>query len=238
MRIAITGAQNTGKTTLVKDFLQVWPTYKTTDKNYREILKDKNLPHSTKTGKETQLTILNWMVDELKKTTNKSDIIFDRCPLDCLAYTLWAYEKGGTDIDEDFVSYVIKQTKESMRYLDIIFYVPANIDKISIENDGFRNTDQVYQLEIDTILKSLKQQLEKNNDADVFFPKGDSPGLIEVSGTREQRLVEIGLYISPDGGLYGDEHSIFNPKHLHEMETIIKEQQEQIKLAKQQNIIK
>ena len=75
MRIAVSGAQNTGKSTLIKDFLNVWPSFKTTDKTYREVLKEKNLPHSTVTTKETQLTILNWMTNELKKCHKDTKIM-------------------------------------------------------------------------------------------------------------------------------------------------------------------
>lgn len=232
MRVAISGAQNTGKSTLIKDFLKVWTNYNTTEKTYRDILKEKNLPHSTETNKETQYTILNWMVDELNKTTPASNIIFDRCPLDCLAYTLWAYEKGGSDITEEFVSYVITTTKEAMRKLDIIFFIPSDMDKIVILNDGFRETDNNYRTEINNIFKSLKSQLEHHYEADVFFPKDDSPGLLEIFGTREQRLVQIGQYINQDGNLYGDEHSIFSPDHLDQMEAILKEQQAQIDIEK------
>lgn len=230
MRIAISGAQNVGKSTLIKDFLTVWPSYTTTEKTYRDILREQELPHSTKTNKLTQLTIINWMVDELKKTNPNSNVIFDRCPLDCLAYTLWAYEKGDSDITEEFVSYVIKETKEAMRHLDIIFYIPAGVDNIKISADGIRETSEQYQVEIDNIFKSLKLQLEKNYDADVFFPKGDSPGLLTVSGTREQRLVEIGQYVNSEGNLYGDENSIFSPQHLDQMEDILRQQKEQLEI--------
>lgn len=232
MRIAVSGAQNTGKSTLIKDFLTVWPSYKTTSKTYREVLKEQNLPHSTFTNKQTQLTILNWMVDELKKFRKDDKVIFDRCPLDCLAYTLWAFEKGVSDIDEEFVSYVIKETKESMRFLDIIFYIPADLTPIKIENDGFRETSAVYRTEIDNIFKSLKAQYEKNYDADIFFPKNDSPGILAIAGTREQRLIEIGQYISPEGELYGDEHSIFNPNHIDQLEKLVREQKEELEKEK------
>ena len=54
MRIAISGTACQGKTTLITDFLEQWPTYKTPKKTYRDIIKDNNLDHSSKTNKKTQ----------------------------------------------------------------------------------------------------------------------------------------------------------------------------------------
>jgi len=49
MRIAFCGAQNTGKTTLIKDFLVCWPQYKTLNKSYRDVILEKGLNHSSDT---------------------------------------------------------------------------------------------------------------------------------------------------------------------------------------------
>ncbi len=46
MRIAISGAQNTGKTTLLRSFLHTWTNYNTPENTYRQKLKELNLNHS------------------------------------------------------------------------------------------------------------------------------------------------------------------------------------------------
>ena len=53
MRIAISGTANIGKSTLIQDFLQEWPNYGFEIKTYRDILSEKQLPHSKKTTKES-----------------------------------------------------------------------------------------------------------------------------------------------------------------------------------------
>ena len=60
MRIAISGTACQGKTTLIKDFLGQWPNYVTPKKTYRDIIKDNDLDHSSKTNKKTQWEILNF----------------------------------------------------------------------------------------------------------------------------------------------------------------------------------
>jgi cytidylate kinase len=54
MRIAISGTACQGKTTLLKDFLEQWESYKTTKKTYRDIIKENKLDHSSETNKKTQ----------------------------------------------------------------------------------------------------------------------------------------------------------------------------------------
>jgi cytidylate kinase len=62
MRIAISGCQNSGKTTLLTNIRQVWPQYVSPEKTYRDLIKDKQLPHSSLATKETQLDILGFMI--------------------------------------------------------------------------------------------------------------------------------------------------------------------------------
>lgn len=229
MRIAISGAQNTGKSTLIKDFMTVWPMYETPGKSYRDILIDQKLPHSTNTSRQTQLTILKYMTSLQQNFKQGANVIFDRCPTDCLVYTLWAYEKGLGDIDDAFVSFVIKETKESLRNLDIIFYVPASDSSIAVVSDGFRDTDLQYRSEIDALFQSLFDQYSKQND--LFFPKNDTPAIINVSGSRQQRLVEIGKYINENGDVYGEDSSLIKPDELDQFNSILRDHKEQISLG-------
>ena len=62
MRIAISGTQNSGKSTLVRAFLQKWPMFGTPVKTYRDVIEEHSLEHSSNTNEETQLLILDWMM--------------------------------------------------------------------------------------------------------------------------------------------------------------------------------
>ena len=46
MRIAISGTACQGKTTLITDFLEQWPNYKTPKKTYRYVIKENKIYHS------------------------------------------------------------------------------------------------------------------------------------------------------------------------------------------------
>ena len=98
MRIAISGTACQGKTTLIKDFLEQWPNYTTPKKSYRDIIKENKLDDSSKTNKKTQKNILDFMIKEQKKYRSSDNVIFDRCPLDNLVYSMWATEQP--DLEE------------------------------------------------------------------------------------------------------------------------------------------
>jgi len=236
MRIAFSGAQNTGKTTLLKDFVSCWPQYKTLDKSYRDVIKENNFTHSSKTTQETQRVIRDWMYAEITKNKAGDKIVYDRCLLDNLVYTLWAYRYIPGSIEGKFVDETIDMVKESMRNLDILFYIPADKCNFGIVNDEFRDTNILYREQIDQIFKGVIDQYTNNFDADVFWPKNDSPGVIEVSGSRESRLITIGDYIGETGDLIGEEHSIFNKEQLDLAEQMLKEQK--LQLTQDAEIIK
>ena len=225
MRIAFSGAQGTGKTTLLRDFLTCWPQYKTLNKSYRDIIKEKGLTHSSNTTEETQRVIRDWMYEEFKKNSKDDRVVYDRCLLDNLVYTLWMYRYIPGSISSTFVNESIDIMKESMRKLDIIFYIPANKCNFALEDDNFRDTNAEYRTQIDGIFKGLIDEYKNNFNADIFWPKNDSPGVIEIFGDRQSRLVSIGDYIGVDGNILGEEHSIFNEEQLKIAEQFIKEQQ-------------
>ena len=209
MRIAFSGTGNSGKSTLVKSFLYTWKNYTTPDKTYREVLEEDNLPHSSKTTTKTQEKILNFMIDQIQSAEKDSNIIFDRCPLDNIAYSMWCNEKGVKGFSNSYVSEQIELMKESMRSIDIIFLCRFD-ESQAIQDDGFRDTDKNFIKEVDNIFHSLYMQYTQNPESDVFFPKGDSPCIIELPNKGQDRIDLISQYVTPEGVMYGDEESIFS----------------------------
>lgn len=223
MRIAFSGTGNSGKTTLIKNFLAVWPQYKTPSKTYRDLIVEKGYQHSSKTTPEAQWDILNFMVDQHQQYEKTDKVVFDRCPLDNLAYTIWAYDKKIEGFTKEFVDKTIAIVRESLRHIDIIFML--HYDKaISVVDDGMRDTNVEYIKEVDNIFTAFYQQYFQNPEADIFFPKHDSPGIIELPTNPQRRIDIISEYIDPTGELYGEEHSILNPNNLLELEALVKQQ--------------
>jgi predicted ATPase len=231
MRLAISGSANQGKTTLINDFLAEWPVYKKESSTYRELLKKEKLPHSKNATKDSQWKILNFMVDELQKYKRTDNVIFDRCPLDNLVYSMWCMEKQTSDIDKEFIDKCIPIVRESMRFLDIIFFTPiTKVAPVPIKEDKSkeREIDPVYIKEIDSIFKAIYNQYTLNSGKNPFFPKNDQPGMIEIFGNPLERIQMIKFYVDKDGQPIGGDPStpdnLFNPENLTAMEALLKEQ--------------
>lgn len=207
MRIAFSGTGNSGKSTMVKSFLHTWKQYETPEKTYRDILEEEDLTHSTETTTDTQNKILDFMVDQVASYDKDSKVIYDRCPLDNLAYTIWCNEKKKDGFTREFVTKQINLMKESMRNLDIIFLCRFDVNQ-KVEDDGFRETNVEFILEVDNIFNSFFQQYTQNPEADIFFPKGDSPAVIELPHKAQERIDLVHQYVGDDGTLLDDEPSI------------------------------
>ena len=164
------------------------------------------------------------MIDTQMKYGKDSKVVYDRCPLDCLAYTLWCNEKGKDDFTSEYVTDQIALCRESMRSIDIIFLCRFDA-KQKVEDNGKREIDLKYITEIDNIFGSLYEQYNQHSDANVFYPKDDSPAIIVLPNDMQSRVNLIAEYITPDGGMYSDEESILNPNNLTELEHLVKQQQ-------------
>lgn len=221
MRIAISGTACQGKSTLIKDFLDQWPAYITPEKTYRDIIAEQGLEHSSSTNKDTQWAILNFMIDELQKSSKDDKIIFDRCPLDNIVYSIWAEAKKDSDIDEEFIKKCMPLVRESLRFLDIVFFTPiTKVAPVEIVEDDLRETNKEYITEVDNIFKAVHRDYT-NNPKSTFFVEDDRPGIIEVFGNRKERIEIMKLYLDNDGDFI-DPQGIISPEEMQEMEKMKK----------------
>lgn len=221
MRIAISGTACQGKSTLIKDFLEKWPNYKTLDKSYRDVITDQGLEHSSSTNKDTQWAILNFMIDEFQKTNKDDKIIFDRCPLDNIVYSIWSEAKKESDVDEEFIKKCMPLVRESLRFVDIIFFTPiTKVAPVELEEGDLRDTNKEYIKEIDNIFKAVHRDY-MNNQKSTFFVEDDRPAIIEVFGNRKERIELIKLYLDNDGDFI-EPGNIITPEEIEEMEKMKK----------------
>ena len=202
MRIAITGAQCTGKTTLVNSFKSYWPMYKSPEKTYRELVKEKSLSLNEEGNLRSQTIIRDVLADLAMENAGKQFTIHDRCILDNLVYTFWLteHDKFSEDAKEvdDFITQSILITRECLKFYDIIFWLPIN-PNIPIEESENRSQDEVFREEIDNIFYGIHESYKKN--AGVIFDKEDQPAFIVLEGDLDKKIAYIKEYIGNDGEL-------------------------------------
>lgn len=168
-RIAFTGAAGTGKTTLVEALFKL-PQFKHYKRytNVQRTLSNylDNFPHSSNTNDISQSTITGSFVLELLKEEN---IICDRSLLDTFMYSETSEQvKLSEEIEYTF--------NKALELYDVIFYTPI---EFTVEEDGFRDTDEDYITETD---RKLQEFIKKYKNA---------VKIVEVNGTVEERLATI-----------------------------------------------
>jgi len=197
--------------------------YTTPSKTYRDVIKENNLEHSSNTNDDSQLLILNWMMEEQKKYNKDSYVIYDRCPWDNLAYTLQgnALDKISDTVTAATISFV----KESMKDLDIIFWLKYN-PAIKVVEDGLRDANEAYIKQTDQVFQGLFDQYMDNLEEDVFYPKDDCPAIVcidEHFSTVDDRLMFIGEFLDRKGDLI-DGESMLSEENLSILEGILGDQ--------------
>ena len=233
MRISFSGTANTGKSTLLNKFRNRWPMYVTPARTYRDVINESKLPHSSNGNDETQLMVLDFMMKQLDAYENESHIVYDRCPWDNLAYTLYGNSAGNNS--DEVTAATISFVKDSMKNLDIIFWLPYP-DKIKIEDDGMRDANKKYIRDVDTIFQDLYQQYADRLEDDIFYPKEDCPAIIPIEEeflTIDDRLFYISQFIDDRGNLIIDERSILDPQNVELMDDMMKQQMEQMEKDKE-----
>lgn len=213
MRIAVMGAQCTGKTTFVNDFVANWEMYTVCRGKYTDLKKSRELNLNEEGDEDSQMAILNYLCDQIISTKESDNIIFDRCVLDNLAYTMWLNAKE--KVSDNFVKHTIQIVRETLGFYDIIFFCPiTKHTPINLETAENRSVDPVYREEIDNLFKALMGRYVKHDR--VFFPIDKEefslgcPALIEIYGNREERIMLSRMYIGEDGNIFGEGESLLS----------------------------
>ncbi len=201
MKIAFIGAQSVGKSSLIEQFLEKWPMYTKPELTYRDIITQKKLKVNKKGNEESQRVILNALVDEVQAANagNAKHVVFDRCAVDNIAYTLWL--NANKKVSDNFVIESKTIAAETLKLYDIIFYIPIH-ESIPVNKKNNRSVDLSYRQEIDNIFKALVDSYEKGTGR--FFPLSDCPAVITLDMVPEARCEQIKLYIQDDGNFYGE----------------------------------
>ena len=142
------------------------------------------------------------IINDTQKASAKGDgfLVFDRCVIDNIVYSLWLNEKG--KVSDEFIMDTKRIAFEAIRVFDIIFYVPLR-EEIKIVPKKGRAIDPIYRQEIDNLFRAVVGTYEKQQG--IFFPKEDCPAVIALEGPPDLRIEQIPLYIKPSGKFFDEE---------------------------------
>jgi hypothetical protein len=179
MRIAVSGTHGSGKTTLVEAFVHVHPEYMHEPEPY-ETLSELGVIFSSPPRLEDFTEQLTHSIDTLKALSQSANVIFDRCPIDFVAYLEALTEEPE---DENFdIGAVLGDVEDAIETLDLVVFLPLTssdpISRVEIEYPALRRS-------VDRRLKSIFR-----DDSLSLFASG-RPGLLELTGSVESRLMEM-----------------------------------------------
>lgn len=142
MRIAIIGAQCTGKSTLldkVKESGILSPGYIFCEEVVRKLVKEKQILINKEGDFESQKAIFYAHLDNARENI---DMVTDRSCIDAWVYTLYNREQFNVaELNE--LNFLFVHT---LAFYDKIFYLPVEFE---LESDGFRSLDKEFQAAID-----------------------------------------------------------------------------------------
>ena len=186
MRIAISGTHSQGKSTFVNDWTNRHHRYIREEEPFRALHDEaydiRFRQESTRLHNGIQMY---YNISRLISYQQDNDcVIFDRCPVDYIAYSQYTANHGTTNIDNKFVESLTARVRDSLQNLDLLIFLPITSEwPVAMENDGIRPIDLPYRDEVDAIFKQIYREQRFS-----VMPIKNPPALIEIWGSREDRL--------------------------------------------------
>lgn len=185
MRIAVSGTHCMGKSTLIEDFVKTHPQYKSESEPYYQ-LEEQGVEFPPEPTLESFLDQLDYSIEQLNQTAHERDIIYDRCPVDFIAYAMHIADQEFSNINESSISERFPLVKEALDTLDLIVFLPITKENLL----HYDEEDSAYRIEVDRCFKKL--YLDEVCD---IFPNYNHPRIIEIWGDRQSRIKKIEHYL-------------------------------------------
>lgn len=158
MRIAVSGTHDVGKSTLIDEFLRLHSEFVHEPEPYTVLVEDYGEEFSAEPCVEDFLRQLEFNLERLGQHAAGEKVIYERCPLDFLAYL--------SALDANVSEALVKRISDAVQQLDLIVYLP-------LQSDDAR--------EYPKLRRAMDHQLSE------ILTSTDVP-IVEVTGSTAQRL--------------------------------------------------
>lgn len=184
MLISFTGAQSTGKTTLLKECCDnpIFRKYHCVPEVTRKVAREQHVDINEAGDDITQLFILN---EHLHNHYLTGPALLDRCILDGWVYTDYLFSQG--KVSQWVKEYAGRLYDKLISQLDIIFYTDPG--DIPIEDDGQRSINHEFR---DDIIKGFEYEMAGGAfECLSLDPITPGPSLIRLVGDVNARMKTI-----------------------------------------------
>ena len=176
MRIAVTGTHGSGKTTLVEDFVAANPHYEHMPEPYWVLVQQGVVFANGATVADLEEQLRQSCALILAAT--EPDVVFDRCPLDFLAYLDVVSAGEGFEWSPD--GKLLGRIEKALSTLDLIAFVPLK-----------RPDEITVPIEFPKLRARVDARLNTMLRDDDLGLLADGPRVVEVAGTREGRVGQV-----------------------------------------------
>ena len=172
MIVSFTGAQSTGKTTLLNILKDKNKDINFIEEVTRRINREYDLPINESGNSLTQLMIIADHVANLYRKYDSDLVILDRCIIDGLVYSEWLYDNNNISIS--MIDLAMEVYHSIYKKYDIVFYTdPRDVELV---DDGERSINKNFR---DDIISSFEYRIKSLNN------------VVVLSGTVEERLETV-----------------------------------------------
>jgi hypothetical protein len=175
MRIAISGSHCVGKSTLIEEFLGAHPHYIHEPEPYTVLVEEFGEEFSSSPLVDDFYRQLEFNTARLRTHTPGEKVIYERSPVDYLAYMLALEDLGRETASSTFLESVRQAVLDGMAYLDLVVYVPVE-RRIEVPDEADLKLRGAVDVRLDDLFCS----------GDFDFVR-----IVEVRGTIAQRLASI-----------------------------------------------
>jgi predicted ATPase len=140
MRIAISGTHGVGKTTLIEEFMRRHPEFLFEPEPYTVLVEDYGEEFSSEPTVDDFHRQLEFNVERLRFHKDDGMVIYERCPVDFLAYILALRDLKTEHVDSTFIERVIEIVLDAIQHLDLIVFLPIEEEYYIEDNSKLRTT--------------------------------------------------------------------------------------------------
>lgn len=177
MRIAVTGAHGTGKSTLIGDFTDLHPSYEHRQEPYWE-LAQQGVVFADGPVVADLIEQLEQSCRLVLESAGEPDVIFDRCPIDLIAYLEVVSAREGEEWSP--TGRQLTSIEKALRALELIVFVPiTQPDEIATK------------IEFPKLRRAVDNRLRRILLEDELGLLAGGPRVAEVTGTRDRRVAVL-----------------------------------------------
>jgi hypothetical protein len=182
MRIAVSGTHCCGKSTLIEEFLLAHADYAHEPEPYIVLQEDYGEIFASEPSADDFYRQLEFNISRLRVYQASERVIYERCPVDFLAYLLALHDLRRDKEAMQLVNRSLGIVKDAIALLDLIVFLPLNDITGNIMPDS---EDQELRITVNDRLVGIFRE----DDFNFFTPR--NPVVLEIEGATAQRLLKL-----------------------------------------------